>query len=127
MGLDFDEQAQVLSESLTIACAPSSIVRPAKVPPIFIDRAIGGHDVDQGKIVPLGHLIVVGIVRRSDLDGACAEFRIDEAVGDDRDLSMGQGMIDLLSDEVLVALIFGMTATAVSPSIVSGRVVAMAM
>ncbi len=53
--------------------------------------------------------IIVGIVRRRDLDGTRAERRIDQlAVGDDGDVTVHQGDRDPLADQVLVALVLGM-------------------
>ena len=86
------------------------------------------HDVDERQIVPAADLEVVEVVRRRDLHRARAGLRVGVVVGDDRDAAgrpaagrracrSGRGS----------ARPSGCTATAVSPSIVSGRVVATVM
>jgi hypothetical protein len=48
------------------------------------------HDVDLRKVVALACLEVIGIVRGRDFHRACAEFRLREFVGDDRNLAIHQ-------------------------------------
>ena len=69
-------------------------------------------------------LEVVGVVRGRDLHCAGAELGVDVVVGDDRDLPVDERVLQRRADQVAVAIVVGVTATAVSPSIVSTRVVA---
>ena len=76
----------------------------------------------------LAHLEIVEVVARRDLHRARAEFRIGMLVGDDRDQAPGDRQPHLLADQRGVARRrSGCTATAMSASIVSGRVVATSM
>ena len=121
------------------ACAPRSgpgrgsagIRRPRLV---VHDRGVDGEDVDQAAVdwsrsglvaVALPHCVVVEVVRRRDLDAAGAELRIDVLVGDDRDArARSAAARPARRPGAGSARRPGCTATALSPSMVSGRVVA---
>jgi hypothetical protein len=75
----------------------------------------------------LAHFKVVEIVARRDLHRARAERRIGVLVGHDGNAPAGEWQHDMLADHALVAFILGCTATAMSASMVSGRVVATTM
>ena len=45
----------------------------------------------KGKFMGKSHLIVIGIMGRSNFDHSCPKFRIDMVVGNDRDLRVRQG------------------------------------
>ena len=78
--------------------------------------------------MPPPDLEIVEIVRRGDLHRAGALLRIGIAIPDDRDRAADQRQDGALADQVRKAPdASGCTATAVSPSIVSGRVVATMM
>ena len=86
------------------------------------------HDVDLRQVVPQAGLEIVGIVRRRHLHRAGAELGIRQLVGDDRNLPVHQRQPHFLArEDACSARPLGLTATAVSPSIVSGRVVATVM
>jgi len=59
-----------------------------------------------------------------DLEAAGTKFNIHIGITDDGNLPIHNREEDLLSKVSLVSFVFGLTATAVSPIIVSGRVVA---
>lgn len=63
------------------------------------------HDGKARQTVPLADLEVVRVVRGRDLDGARAELGVDVLVGDDRDAAAGERQLDLLADQVLVAVV----------------------
>jgi len=79
------------------------------------DRRIRRENVDQppvglrgdGVLVPVTQpdLVVVEIVSRGDLYAAGAELRIHVLISDHGDASAGEGQLDHLAEEVLVALI----------------------
>ena len=93
-----------------------------------VELRLGVEDVDQPDLgVALVDLVIVEVVRRRDLHRARALLGIGIFVGDDGDLAPDQRQHHRLADEGLVAIVLGCTATAVSPSMVSGRVVATTM
>jgi hypothetical protein len=49
--------------------------------------------------VALADGVVVGVVRRRDLDHAGAEGAVDVVVGDDRDLAVAQRQLHALADQ----------------------------
>lgn len=62
---------------------------------------------DKLEVVSLAALEIVCVVRRSDLDGARTELRVDHFIGDDLDLARGdERVLDVLADELLVAVVF---------------------
>jgi hypothetical protein len=63
---------------------------------------------DEIEAVARGHLEVVEVVRRRDLDGAGAELAIDVRIGDDRDLAAEDRQAERLADQRGVALVLGM-------------------
>ena len=69
------------------------------------DGRVGVHDVDLGAVVPLADVEVVGVVGRRHLHRAGAEGRIDEVVGDDRDLAPHERQHDGRAHERRVALV----------------------
>jgi hypothetical protein len=60
--------------------------------------------------VSLADLIVVEVVARRDLHAARAELGIDVGVGDDGDEPVRERQLDLLADEMLVTLVFGVNS-----------------
>ena len=76
------------------------------------------------QVVALAGLEIVRIVRGRHLHHAGAELGIGEFVQDDRDLAIHQRQRHRAAVQIAVALVAGLIATAVSPSMVSGRVVA---
>ena len=100
---------------------PGGIGRPVPPGPVLEGRALdpGVHreDVDEavlghlpqggGVPVPQPHLVVVEVVGRGDLDHPGAELRVHVLVGDDGDVTAGQGELDVLADQVSVALVAG--------------------
>ena len=88
---------------------------------------LGVHDVRHRQAVPQPDLEVVGIVGRGDLDRAGTEFGVDVLVGDDDQLPLENGCGSVLPTRWRYRSSSGCTAMAVSPSIVSTRVVATTM
>ena len=81
--------------------------------------------LDARQVVALARFEIVGIVRGRDLHRARAELRIGHLVENDRNLAIHQRQLHRLAGAARAARgSFGLIATAVSPSIVSGRVVA---
>ena len=124
-GLPPRSRPSSLSLALT-ALRASKRSSPANGPPSALTTPVVVEDRDDRQLVALAGLEVVGIVRRRHLDRAGAELRVDQdRVGDDRELARQR--TDAAPSCRSCALwrgSSGCTATAVSPSIVSGRVVA---
>lgn len=70
------------------------------------DAGVLVQHVDQRQVVALAHFVVVEVVGRGDLDAAGAEFRVHIVVADDGDFPAGDGQLDGLADQVLIALVF---------------------
>ena len=71
-----------------------------------VERAVGIHDVDDGKVVPQADLVVGLVMGRGDLEDAGAELEVNRLVTDDRQLHLdihGEGAADMLPDQVGVA------------------------
>src|SRR5262249_13692007 len=66
------------------------------------------EDVDQRQFVALADLVVVEVVRRSDLHRARALSRIGVVISDDRNEATGKRKLHLLADDALVTLVIGM-------------------
>ena len=79
----------------------------------------------QCEAMPFSRLKVVEVMSRSDLHGAGPEFPIDQdANRRQSECPDRERKLDPFADEVAIARIFRMDGDAVSPSMVSGRVVA---
>ena len=92
-----------------------------------VDHRVLVEDVHQLEIVPSAHFEVVEVVRRRDLDRARALFRSACPSATIRSSRPTKGSTAYLPIRSLYRSSSGCTATAVSPSIVSGRVVATTM
>ena len=72
------------------------------------DGCVLRQNVEQWQVMPLTHFIVVEIMGGGDLDAAGSELGIDKlGIGDDRDRPVEEGVVDGLSDQVLVAGVIG--------------------
>ncbi len=74
---------------------------------LVVDLRVEVEHANRRQAVALSDRIVVGVVRRRDLDHPGAELAVDVGVGDDRDLAVAQGQPDGLADELGVALVVG--------------------
>lgn len=72
----------------------------------------------------LAYLKVVRVVCRCDLNYACTEFNINIFIGNNGNLSVGKRKLYCFATMLLYLSSSGLTAKALSPSSVSGRVVA---
>ena len=96
-----------------------------KLPGVLVEDAGPVHDIDEFQFVAPAHGKVVGIMRRGDLDRPGPKVGIDKFIGDHPDLAVNERVMSTsCRSDFLYRLSFGFTATAVSPSMVSGRVVA---
>ena len=74
-----------------------TLARLVAVEAIELRAGLGGHarvlvnDLDHRQVVALAHRVVCGVVRGRDLDRARAELRVNEVVGDDRNLAVDDG------------------------------------
>ena len=75
---------------------------------VVIERGFRRHDIDERQAVPLPDLVVVEIVRRSDLHAAAAERRVDIGIADDGDVALRERQANAAADQVPVALIIRM-------------------
>ena len=109
---------------------------------VGIESSVIVEDVDERKVMADSNLIIVSIMRRGDLDSASAEIHVnDNGVHDDWDSAINERVDGKFSVKMLqvvqitnsemgsrILTVYlgssGWTAIAVSPSIVSGRVVA---
>ena len=92
------------------ALARDETVEPAEAlrHAVVGERGARGKDHDQRQMVPQRDLVVVEIVSRRDLDAARAEGRIDEGIGDHRDVALGERQAHPPPDEGAVTLVLGM-------------------
>ena len=75
---------------------------PERHPPLRIEDIDRPHALG---LVPLADLEIVEVVRRRDLDRACALFRIGILVGDNRDQAADQRQANMLAEQMLIARI----------------------
>ena len=61
-------------------------LHPRELSAVVRHVPVVGEDVDEGEVVPLAALVVVGVMRGRDLDGARAEVLLHECVGHDGQL-----------------------------------------
>ena len=103
--------------------------RPGEEVLVAVQRQPGlaVEDVDDAELVALADLEIVEVMRRRDLDRAGALLRVGIVVADDRDDAADQRQDRVPADQGPSVSFSGWTATPVSPSIVSGRVVATVM
>lgn len=112
------------------------------LPNIGIECSVVVEDVDERKVMTDSDFVIISIMRRSNLDSSGAEFHVDddrvrdnwdsainERVGGEFSMEMLQLARTINAEKSLWVLTVylgssGWTAIAVSPSIVSGRVVA---
>ncbi len=73
---------------------------------VFVHRRVVVHHDELFEIVPFADLVIVRIVRRSDLYRARSEFRFDIFVGDDRNFAVGQRQKNRFTDQICVAFVF---------------------
>ena len=79
---------------------------------VFVHGAVVVEHANDGQIVALGDLEVVGVVRRGHLHRAGAELQIGIVVGDDGNFAVHDRQGDGLAYHVLVALVGGVDAHA---------------
>jgi len=87
-------------------------------------RAVLVDDFNARQIVPPPRFEIVQIVRRRHLHHAGTEGRVRQIVEDDRDIAVHQRQPHRAPVQLGIRQSFALIATAVSPSMVSGRVVA---
>ena len=68
-------------------------------------RAFGREDHGHRQAMPLAHVEIVCVMRRRDLQRPGPEGRVDVAIGDYRDLHIGDGQSQTRSHEVAIALV----------------------
>ena len=113
------------SRSATTRLRASKRSRPAYWPAAAVILAVFVDHLDHGQVVAAAGFEIVRVVRRRHFDHAGAEFGIGQIVEDDGNLAIHQRQLDGLAVQVeYSASSLGLMATAVSPSMVSGRVVA---
>ncbi len=90
VGLHLDQiplRLQVRHKGFPAGVTVHALVLPA----VFVDGGILVEDVDDGEIVPLAHLKVVGVVGGGDLHHAGAEVHLAVFVPHHRDFPVTQG------------------------------------
>ena len=113
------------SSSATTCLRASKRSRPANCPAAAVMLRVFVDHFDAGKIVALAGFEIVGIVRGRDLHRAGAEPEIGHLVEHDGNVAIRQRQPHRFADASSPARgSLGLMATAVSPSMVSGRVVA---
>ena len=105
-GLHLDEVAallQILHNLLTGFHTGEAGVLAA----VLVDGAVLVHHVDDGQVVALAHLEVVGVVGGGDFHHTGAEVHLHVLIGHNGDFLVHQGQDDVLAHQVLVALVLG--------------------
>ncbi len=74
---------------------------------VLVDGAVLVHHVDDGQVVALAHLEVVGVVGGGDFHHTGAEVHLHVLIGHNGDFLVHQGQDDVLAHQVLVALVLG--------------------
>ena len=77
---------QVRDNFLASLLHREALIRPA----FFVDRPIGIHDVDHWQITTLADFVVIGVVRRGNLNAPAALFGFGPTVGDQGNLAIHQ-------------------------------------
>ena len=75
---------------------------------VIVDLGVQRQNRDQRQVMALAHGVVVEVMRRCHLDTARAEFQIDIAVGDDRNLAIGERQFHHLADQMLITRVIRM-------------------
>ena len=71
-------------------------------PSVVVVSSVVVHQVDEFEVVPLSTFVIVRVVCGSNLDRSGSESHIDsDTVGNDRESSIDEGVLDVLSDQVL--------------------------
>ena len=108
VGLDFDQQAnrfEVLDDGLAGVKTVQALVGGRAV---VVDFGIERKNGDQRQAVALGAGVVVKVVGAGNFDAARAEGAVNEVVRNDRNFSIAQRQVDHLSNQMAVAIVFGM-------------------
>ena len=106
VGLDLDEGAE-LFEQLGRCLPGLEALHARQRTGVGVHGAVGVHHIEDRKVMTLADIEVGAVVGRGHLEHACAEGAFDGGVADDLDLGAGERAPDVLADEVLVALVFG--------------------
>ena len=80
-------------EDLQICPKLGSSISPVQVtirPSVGIQSAVIVHDIDDIQSMPLANFIVIWVVRRSDLQGACAKLSVHVLICNDTDVPVTQ-------------------------------------
>ncbi len=77
-------------------------------PAVLVDGGVVIHDVDDGKVMALSHLKVVGVMGGGNLHHARAELPVHVGVGDHGNHPVHQGQHHALSNQMAVSFILGM-------------------
>ena len=75
---------------------------------VIVDLGVQRENRNQRQVVALTNGIVIEVMRGCDLDTTGAEFHINIAVGDDRNLAFGERQLDHLANHRLIARVFRM-------------------
>jgi hypothetical protein len=83
--LGFDQQAQRVEVGHHLLARHEAVQPAVGGRGVVVDLGVQVQHADHGQAVALAHGIVVGVVRRRDLDHAGAELAVDVGIGDHRD------------------------------------------
>lgn len=110
--VDFDDEVEV-PEHLDGFFACGEAVEAVEFGDFWaVDFAIGGEDVDGGKVVALADFVVGFVVGGGDFEDAGAELHVDVVIGDEGDLLFGKRADGVFADEVTVAWVVGVDGDA---------------
>ena len=74
-----------VSQALNYPFAAFESVQTLEVSGVLVHHSVSPHDTDRGEPVPLSHIKVIRIMRRSDLHSARSKLRVDIVIGDYRE------------------------------------------
>jgi hypothetical protein len=84
VGLLLRQETEFLEALDRLHASLEAVESGKTLPREVIERAIGIHDVDDGKVVPQADLVVGFVMGGSDLQHAGAELKVDRIVTNDR-------------------------------------------
>ena len=104
--LDLDQQAQRVQVFDDLPARVKAVHALVHRRSLFVDRGVQRQHADDGQLMALADRIVVGVMRRRDLDHPGAKGAVHVVVGNHRNQTVAQRQVHVLADQVGVAFVF---------------------